>query len=436
MTWQNPKTNWNATNILVPSEYNRIVDNIKHLRDMTEAIITPLTLKDMGVKNSASVPLYKELNAIEDNLELINDTSYELEIGEKRVFKPNGASPNYEWVNRIETITQNLYDRLSAQTQNNTAPTVEITSIANDWTAYKPYVLTGTVTANGEDIDKVILFYTSEGRSYEEELAVEDGEFTKILSLDVGVNNFKIRATDVNNNPSIVTFNKKYDAVAPTISVTSTTGLIFEAEYTLTGRVTDASSGVASVTVNDEAVTLNSNGTFSKVFTITGQQAITIVATDNVGNVSEKAITVFYDTSKHTAQLSTSLITNISKSHTHGHNHGKDWFEGLDENTTYYIVSETRGTYTGEGLEASATATYKCTIDLTVLPNYQYIKRVIVGRYGYGAATINVAEGQTSINITDYDSASDSNSYFPSGPGGRWGVKAKAGISSVSYYYV
>lgn len=440
MAWNTPKTNWSATNRCTPEEYNRIVNNIKHIRDMAASIITPLTLENMGVKTFSSVPLFAELNAIENNLELINQNTYELEIGEKKTFAPNKPSPNNEWFNRIESITQRLYNRLSAQTQNNTAPTVEITSNVNDWTVYKPYILTGTVAANGEDIDKVILYYTSEGRSYEEELTVENGEFTKILSLDVGINNFKIRATDVNNNPSIVTFDKKYDAIAPAINVTSATGLIFGSEYTLTGKVTDAQSGVASVTIDEEAVTLGADGTFSKTFEVTGEKTYTIVATDNVGNTSTKNVTVFYDTAGHSVPLGTNgLITNVDKSHTHSHANGTNWYEDLNEESTRYLaVSETRGTYTGLGLEATATATYSCTVHIDILPNYQYIKRVVVGRYGYGAATINIAEGQTSFRVTDYDRSHGENSYFPAGPGerSRWGVKAYAGIKSVTYYYV
>lgn len=437
MAWNTPKTNWSATNRCTPEEYNRIVNNIKHIRDMAASIITPMTLENMGVKTFSSVPLFAELNAIENNLELINKNTYELEIGEKRTFAPNKPSPNNEWFNRIESITQRLYNRLSAQTQNNTAPIVHILSSTGDWTSNRRYTISGTVTVNGADVkNSVILFYTKEGRDYEEELELTDYTFSKVVLLDNGVNNFRIRATDVNNNPAIVTFNKKYDAVAPTINVTSATGLIFGSEYVLTGKVTDAQSGVASVTIDGEAVTLEADGSFSKTFEVTGEQTSSIVATDNVGNTATKNVTVFYDTAGHSVPLSTTFVKNISKSHTHSHNHGKDWFEGLDENQIFYIVSETRGTYTGEGLSAEATATYSCTIDISTFPNYQYIKRVVVGRYGYGTATINIAEGQTSFNITDYDHSSDNNSYFSHGPGERWGVKAKAGIKSVTYYYV
>lgn len=245
------------------------------------------------------------------------------------------------------------------------------------------------------------------------------------------VNYNGVQKTKVNYNGNEVYV---YDSTGPIITVTSDSGYISSSTYTLEGTVTDLYSGIKSLKIDGVSVSISSGGAFSKTFTIDGQKTFTIVAVDNAGNSSTVYHTVNYDNTGHRAELSDTLIKNISTNHTHNHTNGKDW-DNSAKVYKYYIESKTIGTYEGLGLWAEATATYNATIDLTILPNYRYIKRVVVGRYGRGTTTINIDENQTSVSVSDYQRAEASNSYFPHGPGERWGVTAKAGISSVTYYY-
>ena len=76
------------------------------------------------------------------------------------------------------------------------------------------------------------------------------------------------------------------DTVAPTLNVTSPTEGLKTNEDTVTvsGTTNDATSSPVKVTVNGDAVTVQENGSFSKVVTLTeGKNTITVIATDSAG---------------------------------------------------------------------------------------------------------------------------------------------------------
>lgn len=76
------------------------------------------------------------------------------------------------------------------------------------------------------------------------------------------------------------------DTVAPTLNVTSPTEGLKTNENTVTvsGTTNDATSSPVKVTVNGDAVTVQENGSFSKVVTLTeGENTITVIATDSAG---------------------------------------------------------------------------------------------------------------------------------------------------------
>lgn len=76
------------------------------------------------------------------------------------------------------------------------------------------------------------------------------------------------------------------DTVAPTLNVTSPTEGLKTNEDTVTvsGTTNDATSSPVKVTVNGDAVTVQENGSFSKVVTLTeGENTITVIATDSAG---------------------------------------------------------------------------------------------------------------------------------------------------------
>lgn len=87
----------------------------------------------------------------------------------------------------------------------------------------------------------------------------------------------------------------QYDDINPVITITSSTSIQYSPAYTLTGTVTDAHSGVATVWVNNTVISISDTGAFSKALTLAeGNNTITVKAQDNAGNVATSSITVRY----------------------------------------------------------------------------------------------------------------------------------------------
>ena len=87
------------------------------------------------------------------------------------------------------------------------------------------------------------------------------------------------------------------DTTPPTLTVSSLADGSYTNKVTLnvSGVTTDA-SGIASVTVNGQAVTLGADGSFSTALTLSaGTNSVTIVATDKAGNVKSVTRTITYD---------------------------------------------------------------------------------------------------------------------------------------------
>lgn len=89
------------------------------------------------------------------------------------------------------------------------------------------------------------------------------------------------------------------DTTPPTLTVStlSSGAATNQTPLNITGTVTDA-NGVASLTINGNAVTVSSSGAFSYALplTTTGSVPINIVATDNAGNATTDTRNITYDT--------------------------------------------------------------------------------------------------------------------------------------------
>lgn len=129
--------------------------------------------------------------------------------------------------------------------------------------------------------------------------------YTPTSALADGSHTIKIDAKDFDGNAATqksVTF--KVDTVPPTLSVTSPTNNLItnNASCTVSGTTNDATSSPCTVTVklnsgSAAAVTVNADGTFSKVLTLAnGANTITIVSTDSAGKSTTVTRTVTLDT--------------------------------------------------------------------------------------------------------------------------------------------
>lgn len=431
MAWQTPKTNWKISDFLNYADYNRIVGNIDYLKTEISAFIGSIDeyVQLDKNKNYASVVYSEEMNGIENNLDMLNTYTYNLDIGEKTSYTINGSTPLFSEFNRIENACALIKERVDSQKNNNTAPTINVTSDYSGWTQQQTFALRGSITDNGNGIGfaKVIM---SDGNSIDLPLD-SNNNFRVDLPLKGGSNKFVIRTIDNDYNPSAFKFTVKQDNKAPSIVITSPTGYMDSSSYTLTGRVTELESGIQSVTVNGESITLNSNGTFSKAYTLSGTTVFTVEARDIVGNRSIVTHTATYDTSSHTATLTTSLITKRSATSSTNASYSHNGFDSGQQGNNYYVSRRRREQCDGMGNDISATATYKGTVNVTALPDWEHIKRIVINRYGSSAITKYLDGTITTIDFTDTSTSSTGVHIV-----GDYGdVTAKAGISSLKYYY-
>lgn len=128
--------------------------------------------------------------------------------------------------------------------------------------------------------------------------------YTPTTALADGSNTVKVDASDNDGNAASqksVTF--IIDTIPPTLSITAPAANLItnQASCTVTGTTNDATSSPCTVTVklnsgSAQAVTVNSDGTFSKALTlVAGANTITVVSTDSAGKSSTVTRTVTLD---------------------------------------------------------------------------------------------------------------------------------------------
>lgn len=194
----------------------------------------------------------------------------------------------------------------TAPTQNITYPTAGAYIINN-----KP-VITWTVTDNDSGVNPDTIGITVDSGSKVTagiiKTSITGGyqcSYTPTAALSDGSHTIKVDASDFDGNAAeqkTVTF--KIDTIPPTLNISSPTANLItnNKAVTVSGTTNDATSSPVSVTVKlnsgtAEAVTVASNGTFSKALTLTeGNNTITIVATDSAGKSTTVTRTVTLDT--------------------------------------------------------------------------------------------------------------------------------------------
>lgn len=113
--WQMPKTDWTTEDYFNYWDYNRIIGNIFFLNRFMRFLFLPFSITDMGDDKSYESMIYsREFNAIEDNLQTVNQKTYKFEIGEKKKWQANKPIPTYEDFNRIESACLKLYTQAMA----------------------------------------------------------------------------------------------------------------------------------------------------------------------------------------------------------------------------------------------------------------------------------------------------------------------------------
>ena len=114
MSWLTPKTDWQSSDYFNIEDYNRIATNLQYVKGFIKRLQGKVTyFKKMGSKSSYYDYLTPaEVNNFQDNLERVNELSYNLDIGESTEYEIGGYTPDYEQWNRLESFTLELHDTL------------------------------------------------------------------------------------------------------------------------------------------------------------------------------------------------------------------------------------------------------------------------------------------------------------------------------------
>ena len=126
MAWQTPKTDWYGEVIegvyvgdrFNAVDYNRIKNNLIYLRDLAITVYESFNIETVSNdKTTADFFYADEINAMERNLDTINNNTLKRNYGTMVTFSANGNTPVYTELNRLESAILDLYDRLSNQSE-------------------------------------------------------------------------------------------------------------------------------------------------------------------------------------------------------------------------------------------------------------------------------------------------------------------------------
>lgn len=113
--WLPPKTDWTPEDYFNHGDYNRLIGNLMYLKVQANDLFRAFDILQMGEEKTYVSLLYaREMNNIEENLAVINQNTYGLDIGEKQMFYANKSTPLWSEFNRIESACLLLYNTLKA----------------------------------------------------------------------------------------------------------------------------------------------------------------------------------------------------------------------------------------------------------------------------------------------------------------------------------
>ena len=119
MAWITPKTDWVETDFINTSDYNRIAGNLNYIEELANVLYTVQDTEELSDdKVYSDLPFTDLYNAVENNLEKINQYTYAFDIGDTKTFVVNQPYIDYVELNRIESWTLRIKLTLEAQKEN------------------------------------------------------------------------------------------------------------------------------------------------------------------------------------------------------------------------------------------------------------------------------------------------------------------------------
>ena len=116
MMWQQPKTDWQASDDVSCNDYNRIKGNLIYLKELASILYPSFDIEEMGEdKTEEDYPYADEINLLEENLKKIAIKTWGEDYGEFPVFQDNGAFINFVELNHIESAVLDMHNQMQNQ---------------------------------------------------------------------------------------------------------------------------------------------------------------------------------------------------------------------------------------------------------------------------------------------------------------------------------
>ena len=126
MAWVTPKTDWYGEVVdgvyvgdrFNATDFNRIKNNLSYLRELAVKVYEEFTIHSLGSDRTPKDFFYAdEINKIEQNLNTINSKTIKRSYGNTPIYADNGSTMTFAELNRLESATLDLYERLTNQSE-------------------------------------------------------------------------------------------------------------------------------------------------------------------------------------------------------------------------------------------------------------------------------------------------------------------------------
>lgn len=122
--WQTPKTDWEIKPLINGlyqgdwfnvEDYNRIIGNLRYLHAAGQNVYdVAFSILGMSTKDRTGFPRAGDINALEDNLYAITQSTYNPpDYSGKKTWAGNGATPTVDDLNRLERACAAIYAQLN-----------------------------------------------------------------------------------------------------------------------------------------------------------------------------------------------------------------------------------------------------------------------------------------------------------------------------------
>ena len=115
--WQQPKTDWQASDYFNIKDYNRIKGNLNEIRRQALILWPDFTFEDMGGdKAYTDYGFYAdEINRFETNVGRICAGTYPFAVGNQKTFYDNQPFIDWQELNRIEEACRLIYSNIQSR---------------------------------------------------------------------------------------------------------------------------------------------------------------------------------------------------------------------------------------------------------------------------------------------------------------------------------